>query len=84
MLRHSTVQTTQNIYMQILEAQVREVVDAVHGELVRRPDAAGQRKSRRLRTAANLSSAGMAGPVGEGAGEQDVEVAGGELLPRGI
>jgi integrase len=36
MLRHSTVQTTQNIYMQIIQPRVRETVDAVHEELSRK------------------------------------------------
>jgi hypothetical protein len=36
MLRHSTVQTTQNVYMQIIQPRVREAVDAVHEELSRK------------------------------------------------
>lgn len=46
MLRHSTVQTTQNIYMQIIQPRVREAVDAVHEELSRKSTPAGKPPNR--------------------------------------
>jgi integrase len=68
MLRHSTVQTTQNVYMQILQPRVRETVDAVHEELSRKsklarkpPNHAGASR------AANVLLEAPAGSQGRGA-----------------
>jgi integrase len=68
MLRHSTVQTTQNVYMQILQPRVRETVDAVHEELSRKsklarkpPNHAGASR------AANVLLEATAGSQGRGA-----------------
>jgi integrase len=68
MLRHSTVQTTQNVYMQILQPRVRETVDAVHEELSRKSKLARKPpRPARISAAADAFLEAAAGPQGRGA-----------------
>ncbi len=66
MLRHSTVQTTQNVYMQIIQPRVREAVDAVHEELSRK-SRLGRKPPQRagISRVANAILDGTASPQGQ-------------------